>query len=200
MHLINKIKLYLRKGLNEFFRKLIFYFFIMNIQTFANFLRSIRLSFYFKKLNIDCGKNITVYGYPFDIKVGSDLVIKENAVFEFSRDAKFHLGNYCFFSFGVLICCNKGIYIGDYVQIGEYTSIRDTTHNHAVLEIPIKNQGDYSEEIKIGNNVWIGRGCIILPGTVIEDGVVIGANSVVKGKLQKNCIYAGSPARLIKER
>jgi len=52
----------------------------------------------------------------------------------------------------------------------------------------IQQPGDKSEKIMIGSNVWIGRGSIILPGSVIEDGVIIGAHSVVKGHLKANCM------------
>jgi acetyltransferase-like isoleucine patch superfamily enzyme len=92
----------------------------------------------------------------------------------------------------------KSINIGNYVQIGEYTSIRDTTHDYK--ESIIMGSKDVTLPISIGNNVWIGRGCLISQGTLIEDGVIIGANSYVKGHLKKNGIYAGSPAKFIKMR
>ena len=53
-------------------------------------------------------------------------------------------------------------------------------------------------DIVIGNNVFIGAGCIVLPGTVIEDDVVIGAGSVVKGVLERGWVYAGAPVRKVK--
>ena len=86
------------------------------------------------------------------------------------------------------------------MQIGEYTSIRDTEHQYNDLNIPIKLQDDISSDIIIGDDVWIGRGCMIFPGSEIGDGVIVGANSVVKGKLEDHGIYAGSPAKLIKSR
>lgn len=200
LDLIHKIIFYLKLGLKEFLKKIVFLFGMITFQSLLKLLRKIRLLFYFKSFNIDCGSNITIHAYSLNVEIGKNLVIKENAVFEFARDSKLKIDNHCFLSYGVLICCNKSIQIGDYVQIGEYTSIRDTTHNYSNLNIPIKKQGDISLDIIIGNDVWIGRGCIIMPGTIIEDGVVIGANSVVKGRLETNCIYAGTPAKLIKQR
>jgi acetyltransferase-like isoleucine patch superfamily enzyme len=52
--------------------------------------------------------------------------------------------------------------------------------------------------IKIGSNVFIGYGAIILPGTVIEDNCVIGAGSVVRGVVPQNSVAAGVPARRIR--
>ena len=46
----------------------------------------------------------------------------------------------------------------------------------------------------------IGSGCVILPGSIIEDGAVIGARSVVRGKIKKYTINAGVPAKKIKNR
>ncbi|MFR8043658.1 acyltransferase [Clostridium butyricum] len=51
--------------------------------------------------------------------------------------------------------------------------------------------------VTIGNNVFIGWGATILAGTTIGDNVVIGANSVVKGNVNSNSVYAGNPARYI---
>lgn len=53
-------------------------------------------------------------------------------------------------------------------------------------------------DIRIGNNVFIGAGCIVLPGAVIGDNVVVGAGSVVKGVLDSGWVYAGQPARKVK--
>jgi acetyltransferase-like isoleucine patch superfamily enzyme len=82
-------------------------------------------------------------------------------------------------------------------MIGEYTSVRDTSHNYSSQGVPFMEQKDISQPIRIGNNVWIGRGCIIFPGTIIEDGVIVGSNSIVKGHLKANSIYAGAPLKLI---
>ena len=52
-------------------------------------------------------------------------------------------------------------------------------------------------EVIVGNNVYIGSGVIILPGTKIGDNVIIGAGSVVKGIVESNSVYVGVPARKI---
>lgn len=47
--------------------------------------------------------------------------------------------------------------------------------------------------------MWIGANCIILPGSIIRKGCVIAAGSVFRGETKVNCVYAGNPAKLIKE-
>lgn len=57
---------------------------------------------------------------------------------------------------------------------------------------------DLVRPINVGNNVFIGYGCIILPGVTIGDNVVIGAGSVVSKDIQSNSVAAGVPARVIR--
>lgn len=54
-----------------------------------------------------------------------------------------------------------------------------------------------SRKTVIGNNVFLGWGCTVLAGTIIEDNVIIGAGAVVSGKVEKNSVYAGNPAKKI---
>ncbi|NVP02085.1 acyltransferase [Photobacterium damselae subsp. damselae] len=88
------------------------------------------------------------------------------------------------------------------VKIGNHVSATDThieTHDGGVWVFRDKHPlWDIIKPVIIGNNVYIGKGCLILPGTIIEDNVVIGAGSIVTGVLFKNTIYAGVPAKKIK--
>lgn len=52
--------------------------------------------------------------------------------------------------------------------------------------------------IMIADNVFIGVGCIVLPGAMIEANTIIGAGSVVSGRVQGGGVYAGNPLRLIR--
>lgn len=49
----------------------------------------------------------------------------------------------------------------------------------------------------IGNNVFLGWGATVLPGTVVGDNVIVGAYSVCSGELKSDSVYAGNPARYI---
>lgn len=157
-------------------------------------------SYYHFKHPVYLGKNVIIKGSPLEIKFGKRVNVYDNCIFELTEKSTLHIGDRCLFSFGVLISCNNFISIGNYVMVGEYTSIRDTTHSYDDLSMPMMLGKDKYSTVTIGNDVWIGRGCIIMPGSVIGDGVVVGANSIVKGNLVPFGIYAGSPAKLIKMR
>ena len=100
---------------------------------------------------------------------------------------------------GCIITSYSAISVGDYTIIGEYTSIRDANHGMS-KDQPMRFQPHSSSPIKIGRDVWIGRGSCILPGVSIGDGSVIGANSVVTKDIPPGVIAAGAPAVVIRER
>ncbi len=52
----------------------------------------------------------------------------------------------------------------------------------------------------IGDGSWLGHGTVVLPGARIGRNVVVGANSVVKGELPDDCLAAGVPARVLRQR
>lgn len=88
------------------------------------------------------------------------------------------------------------ITIGNHVSITTSTFI---THDGGVWVFREQNPTiDIIKPIKIGNNVFIGADCLILPGVTIGDNVVLGARSVVTKDLADNGVYAGVPARFIK--
>lgn len=64
----------------------------------------------------------------------------------------------------------------------------------------IRHQENTVKAISIGEDVWIAAGCKILKGSVIDDGAVIGAQSVVKGEIPENAIAVGIPAKVKKYR
>jgi len=88
------------------------------------------------------------------------------------------------------------------VQIGDHVSATNThfeTHDGGVWVFRDKHdEWDVIKPIVIGNNVYLGKGTIILPGVTIGDNVVVGAGSIVTKNLSSNHVYAGIPARKIK--
>lgn len=191
---------------NGFFNSLLIIYLIrkifikLNIFSLVKIKSKINALIFFKSNNLRIGKNVTLNGLGASIKIGCDVNIYNNCVFEFGSNSHLLIGNHVIFSYGCVLCVNRSIKIGNYVQIGEYTSIRDSTHDYVDYFKPIMKNQDIADSISIGDNVWIGKNCLIFPGAVIEDGVVIGANSLVKGILKRNKIYGGNPIREIKAR
>ncbi|MGH6918686.1 MAG: hypothetical protein ACREJ0_13410 [Geminicoccaceae bacterium] len=67
-------------------------------------------------------------------------------------------------------------------------TILSANYRHSDLDLPIRQQGTTSRGVKIGNNVWLGAGVVVLDGAVIGDGVIVAPNSVVSIRLPANTI------------
>lgn len=102
------------------------------------------------------------------------------------------------------IVANERVEIGNDVLIASKCFISDTNHgvykgnNQDSPEVPPNQRKLNTKPVKIGNNVWIGENVVILPGSEIGDGCIIGANSVVNSFILKNSIVAGAPCKIIK--
>lgn len=62
----------------------------------------------------------------------------------------------------------------------------------------IRNSGHAAAPVKIGSNVWIGRGACILSGVEIGDGAVVAANAVVTRNVPAQALVGGVPARILR--
>jgi acetyltransferase-like isoleucine patch superfamily enzyme len=68
------------------------------------------------------------------------------------------------------------------------------------VERPIRLQGIYKRDVRVGHNVWIGYGACILRGVTVGENSVIGTSAVVTRTLPPNSVSAGNPARVIRMR
>ena len=74
-------------------------------------------------------------------------------------------------------------------------------YNQEVRNIPMMEQGSTEPApVVIGDDVWIGRRAIIMPGVRIGNGCVIGAGAVVTKDVPPYCVVGGVPAKIIKKR
>ena len=134
-----------------------------------------------------------------NIVIGEYSYIGRDVTFDVQKEGKILIGQFIRINKGCIISSGKGVRIGSNVLIGEYTSIRDSNHKIFKGQL-IRNQELSSSEIIIEDDVWIGRGCVILKGVYIGKGSVIAANSVVNRSIPAYKIAGGNPAKIIKNR
>jgi acetyltransferase-like isoleucine patch superfamily enzyme len=90
--------------------------------------------------------------------------------------------------------------IGDGTLIAEGVHITDFDHRTDRVDVPIKDQGVVMSPVRIGADVWLGRGVTVLRGVDIGQGSVVGAHAVVTRDIPPYSVAVGVPARVIGSR
>lgn len=137
-------------------------------------------AFWAKKIILKCGKNVNIEKYASFTPM---LKIGDNS--------------------GIGIKCemNGVISIGNDVMMGPEVVVYTTRYRHDRVDITMIEQGmDETLPVTIGNDVWIGRRVMIMPGVTIGDGCIIGAGAVVCKDIPPYSIAAGVPAKVVKRR
>jgi acetyltransferase-like isoleucine patch superfamily enzyme len=108
--------------------------------------------------------------------------------------AKSVLGQECTLS------CYQRISIGRECVIADRTMMIDFDHGAVEVERPIREQGIYKRDVRVGHNVWIGYGACILRGVTVGNNAIIGTSSVVTRDVPEDAVVGGAPARVLRMR
>ena len=108
--------------------------------------------------------------------------------------AKSVLGQEC------TISAFQHVSIGRECVIADRVMLIDFDHGVVEVERPIRHQGIYKRDVRIGHNVWIGCGACFLRGATVGDNAVIGTNTVVTKDVPANAVAGGTPARVLRMR
>ena len=130
--------------------------------------------------------------------IGKNVAIFPDVYFEHLE--KLELGENVSIHQMCYVDAGGGISIGNDVSIAHRVSILSSNHSFDDGNIAIKYQDLSYKLTTIGDNVWVGCGCVLLAGVYIGSGSVIGANSTVTKSIKQNSVAVGSPARIIKNR
>ena len=144
-----------------------------------------------------------------------------NVTFEIGKGAKVHLGRWSWVGHGTKIRAHEGeVHIGAKSVIGQECTISSFQHvsigrecivadrvmlidfDHGVVEVerPIRHQGIYKRDVRVGHNVWVGYGACFLRGVTVGDNAIVGTSAVVTKDVPANAVVGGIPARLIRMR
>jgi len=123
--------------------------------------------------------NLSCHGAPVAIEVAPGALLE--------------IGARAFLNAGVEVVCHHWVRIGEHCRIGPRCVLGDTNH-HPVHE----GQGVRVAPVKLGRNVWLGRGVTVLPGVTIGDHAVIAAGSVVFSDVPAREVWRGNPAEFVK--
>jgi acetyltransferase-like isoleucine patch superfamily enzyme len=158
------------------------------------------------------GRRLKLDGIAF-VGPGCKLQVGRGAVLE--------LGRWCWIGHDCKIRCHEGVVsigsksvmgqectisayqhvsVGSECVIADRVMLIDFDHGMVEVERPIRLQGIYKRDVRVGANVWIGYGACILRGATVGDNAVIGTNAVVTKDIPANAVVGGVPARLIRMR
>lgn len=140
---------------------------------------------------------------------GSIFSLGENSVIDSFVKVKFTggigdiiIGDYCYINSGCVFYSGNGIKLEDKVSIAANCVFAPVNHAYADHNLQIREQGFLPSKggIIIEEDVWIGSGCVILDGSIIRKGTIVGAMSLVRGELKPYSLYAGNPIKYIRGR
>lgn len=151
--------------------------------------------------NVLISRKASLYGVK-QISVGSNVRVDDFCILS----GNIKLENYIHIAAHTLLYGGEaGIYIDSYSTIssnGAVYAISDDYSGEYMTNpmIPVQYTNVHNESVRIGKYCIVGTGSTILPGVEIEEGVAIGAMSLVKRSLDKWTIYAGVPCKKIRKR
>jgi acetyltransferase-like isoleucine patch superfamily enzyme len=184
---------------------------------FNSKIKSSSRSLIYKRVHLKIDRNAHVrvsdgsrlkFGSPWEMTglLPSTLAVAEGGQLHINGDFEFHTGAFVvvnkdakleigsgYTNYEVEITCFKSITIGNNTAISKGVIIRDSD-NHIINN----NKALMTQPIKIGDNVWIGLGSIILKGVTIGDGCIIAAGSVVNRDIPAHSLAGGVPAKVLK--
>jgi len=139
-----------------------------------------------------------------DIVLGDNVSIDGKCGFSFTQrytpNPTLEIGDFSEVGHGCGFVVAKRITIGKHTRISLNTEIFDSNGHPMEADLRRRDLPAHESEVRpvvIGDDVWIGRNCVILPGTKIGDGCIIAAASVVRGKIPPYSLVAGNPGKVI---
>jgi acetyltransferase-like isoleucine patch superfamily enzyme len=140
---------------------------------------------------------------------------------EIGRDATLRIGRWAWLGHDTKVRVHEGeVSIGaktvmgqectisafQHVEIGRECIVADRVmlidFDHGVVEVdrPIRLQGIYKRDVRVGHNVWMGYGACVLRGVSIGDNSIVGTSAVVTKDVPENAVVGGIPAHIIRMR
>jgi acetyltransferase-like isoleucine patch superfamily enzyme len=145
-------------------------------------------------------RNSTIDGSPSahnSLVLGRHCRVKEN-VWLAAYGGYVRIGDRVLIGRNSVIHGHGGVTIGDDSMIGPCCSIFSSDHTFLLNKI-FQTLGEKYLKTTVGKNVWLGAGVIVIAGSAIEDNVAVAAGSVVRGRLEGGKLYAGTPAKMMKD-
>jgi|GEM_PF-6027450 len=143
---------------------------------------------------------ITVRGSGNLIYIGEDSRLINVVIKAVGEGNTIAVGRDVTYESGTLLCERTGrsLLLGDDCMVSNGVVVRTTDHHGIFVRSSGERLNDPADVV-VGAHVWLGNGCRINKGTRIGSGAVVGQMAIAGGLLEPNCIYAGVPARKLRD-
>lgn len=141
-----------------------------------------------------------ISGSNNQISIGANVTLRNSKIHIGDNQSILMIGNNTDIGGGARIVVLEGgkVSIGEDCMFSTNISIMNSD-SHSVVDMESDCRINAANDVLIGNHVWFGQDVTVLKGVEIEDDVVIGNRSMLtKGIYRKNCIFAGTPAKIIR--
>jgi acetyltransferase-like isoleucine patch superfamily enzyme len=142
------------------------------------------------KLEIGRGATLRIGRWAW-LGHGTKIRVHEGEV---SIGAKTVMGQEC------TISAFQHVSIGRECIVADRVMLIDFDHGAVEVERPVRLQGIYKRDVRVGHNVWMGYGACVLRGVNIGDNSIVGTSAVITKDVPANAVVGGSPARVIRMR
>ncbi|WP_459180305.1 acyltransferase [Streptomyces sp.] len=115
-----------------------------------------------------------------------------------SRGGRLVIGSNTTCESAVLVAQEESLVIGEDCMLSFSVEIR-TTDTHAIYDVSTGERVNSDKSVEIGDHVWLAKQALVLKGTTIGTGSVVGTRSVAAGSIPPMAIAAGVPARVVRE-
>ena len=164
--------------------------------------RTLRVKIIHRLLNIEIQPGLynicsstKIYGKnEGHIHLGKRTITSKNVVLV-ANGGEIYVGDNCSFSGNSTFVAHDKIVIGDNCKMGPGVKVYD--HDHLFNETGVLPEGHKTAPIIIGKNSWIGANAILLRGTNIGEGCVVGAGTIVKGIIPPHSIVTNDRELII---
>jgi maltose O-acetyltransferase len=165
-------------------------------------LRILRLRILGAKIGRRCWiRKISIPRNPWDVVIGENSSLDDGVILlttgQRSARARLRIGTGTYVNRLTMFDASEEIAVGNNCMIGPFCYVTDHDHGTTPNSL-VQTQPLIGKAVRIGNNVWIGAGAIILKGITIGDGAVIAAGAVVTEDVDVGMKVAGVPARKLR--
>jgi len=135
-------------------------------------------------IHIGAGVHVGLSSWLLTVTPGATLEIGDGTV----------MSGFC------VLSAARRVVLGRKVLLGRNVYIADHNHGHTRPGVPIMDQPlEDLAPVSVGDGAWLGQNAVILPGSRIGAGAVVGANSVVRGDVPDHHVAIGAPSRVVRD-